>query len=35
LTPTKRYVAAIGDGLAPELQKRGLARSEYEFSTVK
>lgn len=34
-TPTKRYIAEIADGLVPELQKLGLARTEYEFSTVK
>ena len=28
-TVTRRYVAEIADGIAPALQKRGLARSAY------
>ena len=28
---TRRYIAEITDGLVPELQKRGLVRSEYKF----
>ncbi|MCW2604683.1 MAG: FMNH2-dependent monooxygenase [Pseudonocardiales bacterium] len=33
--PTRKNVTEMCDGLAPQLRKRGLIRSEYEFDTFK
>lgn len=35
LTPTRRYVSEIVDGLVPELQRRGLVRDRYEHATLR
>ena len=35
LTPTRRYVAEIVDGLVPELQHRGLVRDRYTHPTLR
>ncbi|RKR73564.1 NtaA/DmoA family FMN-dependent monooxygenase [Frondihabitans australicus] len=35
LTPTRRYVSEIVDGVVPELQKRGLVRTSYSEPTLR
>ncbi|AMM20260.1 hypothetical protein AX769_08910 [Frondihabitans sp. PAMC 28766] len=35
LSPTRRYVSEIVDGLVPELQKRGVMRDRYEGRTLR
>ncbi len=35
LTPTRRYVTEIVDGLVPELQRRGVSRSVYAHETLR
>jgi FMN-dependent oxidoreductase (nitrilotriacetate monooxygenase family) len=35
LTPTRRFVAEVVDGLVPALQKRGLVRDRYEHATLR
>lgn len=35
LTPTRRYITEVVDGLVPSLQRRGLVRDRYEHLTVR
>jgi FMN-dependent oxidoreductase (nitrilotriacetate monooxygenase family) len=35
LTPTRRYITEVVDGLVPALQRRGIVRERYEYPTVR